>query len=152
MQLQWPLLFKGKFTCTHAAAYPSLLFFTPAFLSSAVLVRTERQLNLVRRRRRRVEGERELTFQTRFRAMPCSSFVSFASGGGVGGDDNGSLRNFKLNESTFLASLMPKKEIAADRFIESNPSFDGRGVVIAIFGMSFNYSFVWLKRKEETRK
>ncbi|KAI9162128.1 hypothetical protein LWI28_024106 [Acer negundo] len=55
------------------------------------------------------------------------------TGGGVARDDNGSLRNFKLNESTFLASLMPKKEIAADRFIESHPEFDGRGVIIAIF-------------------
>ncbi|XP_031281076.1 tripeptidyl-peptidase 2 isoform X1 [Pistacia vera] len=64
--------------------------------------------------------------------MPCFSLTSGASGG-ISGDDNGSLRNFKLNESTFLASLMPKKEIAADRFIDSNPKFDGRGVVIAIF-------------------
>ncbi|KAJ4706019.1 Tripeptidyl-peptidase 2 [Melia azedarach] len=62
--------------------------------------------------------------------MPFSS-SSGASGGGV--DDNGSLRSFKLNESTFLASLMPKKEIGADRFIQANPHFDGRGVVIAIF-------------------
>lgn len=55
----------------------------------------------------------------------------------VSGDDfsgNGSLRRFKLNESTFLASLMPKKEIAADRFIEAHPHYDGRGAVIAIFG------------------
>lgn len=62
--------------------------------------------------------------------MPCSA----VSGGGS--DANGSLRNFKLNESTFLASLMPKKEIAADRFIEAHPNYDGRGVVIAIFGTS----------------
>ncbi|GAB4858273.1 tripeptidyl-peptidase II Tpp2 [Ancistrocladus abbreviatus] len=44
-----------------------------------------------------------------------------------------SLRNFKLSESSFLASLMPKKEIGADRFIEANPEHDGRGVIIAIF-------------------
>ncbi|XP_065869545.1 tripeptidyl-peptidase 2 isoform X2 [Euphorbia lathyris] len=67
-------------------------------------------------------------------AMPCSSISTVSGGGGGGGgDDNGSLRSFKLNESTFLASLMPKKEIAADRFIESHPEFDGRGAIIAIF-------------------
>ncbi|KAG6716915.1 hypothetical protein I3842_04G072100 [Carya illinoinensis] len=62
------------------------------------------------------------------RAMPCSSI-----GDSGAGDDNGRLRNFKLTESTFLASLMPKKEIAADRFIEAHPDYDGRGVLIAIF-------------------
>ncbi|KAF9621863.1 hypothetical protein IFM89_028451 [Coptis chinensis] len=45
-----------------------------------------------------------------------------------------SLTSFKLNESTFIASLMPKKEIVAGRFFfESNPQFDGRGVIIAVF-------------------
>ncbi|KAI6696314.1 hypothetical protein NL676_016433 [Syzygium grande] len=63
------------------------------------------------------------------RAMPCSS-IGAATGGG---SNNGSLRIFKLNESTFLASLMPKKEIGADRFVEERPEYDGRGAVIAIF-------------------
>ncbi|KAL1831481.1 hypothetical protein ACET3Z_001132 [Daucus carota] len=60
---------------------------------------------------------------SKIRAMPLNSSV----------EDNGAVRNSKLNKSTFLASLMPKKEIAADRFVESHPEFDGRGVLIAIF-------------------
>ena len=65
--------------------------------------------------------------------MPCSALDSSCSGGVAG--DNGSLRNFKLNESTFLASLMPKQEIGADRFLKDHPEYDGRGAVIAIFGI-----------------
>ncbi|KAL4562843.1 hypothetical protein LXL04_026874 [Taraxacum kok-saghyz] len=56
------------------------------------------------------------------RAMPDSSSSSPEI------DNNGALRKFKLNDSSFLASLMPKKEIGADRFIEAHPEFDGRGV------------------------
>lgn len=52
-------------------------------------------------------------------------------------DDSSSLGDFKLNESTFLASLMPKKEIGVDRFLHSNPNYDGRGALIAIFGTFF---------------
>lgn len=80
--------------------------------------------------------------------MPCSSSETLTAsrvgcgggggggGGGVvgGGADNTSAASFKLNESTFLASLMPKKEIRADRFVEAHPEYDGRGVIIAIFG------------------
>ncbi|KAK8692720.1 hypothetical protein V6N13_070327 [Hibiscus sabdariffa] len=67
--------------------------------------------------------------------MTCSSIETGNQicGGGDGGEVNGRLHNFKLNESTFLASLMPKKEIGADRFIESHPHYDGRGALIAIF-------------------
>ncbi|KAG4118359.1 hypothetical protein ERO13_D11G009700v2 [Gossypium hirsutum] len=67
--------------------------------------------------------------------MPCSSIETSNNfcGGGDGGDVNGRIHNFKLNEHTFLASLMPKKEIGADRFIEAHPHYDGRGAVIAIF-------------------
>lgn len=82
--------------------------------------------------------------------MPCSSSetltasrVGCGGGGGGGGADNASIANFKLNESTFLASLMPKKEIRADRFVEAHPEYDGRGVVIAIFGTT-SFRFVCL--------
>lgn len=82
-----------------------------------------------------------------FSAMPCSSSETSrvgcgggGGGGGAGEADNACVADFKLNESTFLASLMPKKEIGADRFIEAHPEYDGRGVVIAIFGTSFSPS------------
>lgn len=48
------------------------------------------------------------------------------------GSDAG-VGSFRLTEKTFLASLMPKREIGADRFLESHPHYDGRGVLIAIF-------------------
>lgn len=78
-------------------------------------------------RKRKIGGRK--CNSNKIRGMPFSS-------SSTSGEDNGALRNFKLSESTFLASLMPKKEIAADRFVEAHPEFDGRGVVIAIFGTS----------------
>ncbi|KAK3220700.1 hypothetical protein Dsin_014670 [Dipteronia sinensis] len=83
----------------------------------------------IKSRSRSRRGERE----SLWRIFRLSKFSAMHTGGGVARDDNGALRNFKLSESTFLASLMPKTEIAADRFIESQPEFDGRGVIIAIF-------------------
>ncbi|PPR89054.1 hypothetical protein GOBAR_AA31630 [Gossypium barbadense] len=68
--------------------------------------------------------------------MPCSSIVTTdntCADVGGGGEENGRFRKFKLNHSTFLASLMPKKEIGADRFIEAHPFYDGRCALIAIF-------------------
>lgn len=95
----------------------------PPFLSPPLLIIPKKLLLRISRRR----GYREFR-ESWMRAMPSSSSVV---------EDNGALRNFRLNQSTFLASLMPKKEIGADRFLEAHPEFDGRGVVIAIFGTVF---------------
>jgi hypothetical protein len=38
-----------------------------------------------------------------------------------------------IGGSVFLAGLMPKKEIGVDKFLSQHPSYDGRGVTIAIF-------------------
>ncbi|KAI5444494.1 variant 2, tripeptidyl-peptidase II Tpp2 [Lathyrus oleraceus] len=78
--------------------------------------------------------------------MPCSSSTPTTTGSDSSNinnrfnnekknteNDGSSLRDFKLNESTFLASLMPKKEIGVDRFLDSHPNYDGRGALIAIF-------------------
>lgn len=43
------------------------------------------------------------------------------------------LSSFRLDEKTFLASLMPKKEIGVDKFLNAHPQYDGRGAFIAIF-------------------
>ncbi|KAG5100334.1 hypothetical protein JHK82_045386 [Glycine max] len=68
--------------------------------------------------------------------MPCSSLTSTGDNSSSSSNkkkDGSSLREFKLNESTFLASLMPKKEIGVDRFFDAHPEYDGRGALIAIF-------------------
>ncbi|KAI8025396.1 Tripeptidyl-peptidase 2 [Camellia lanceoleosa] len=113
------LLLKGA--CWARQSFP------PPFLSPALILDPQKLLrsssSSSSNNRERNFGERKCS---RVRAMPCSSSVNST-------EDNGALCNFKLNESTFLASLMPKKEIKADRFIEAHPDFDGRGVVIAIF-------------------
>uniref|UniRef100_F6GWC5 Uncharacterized protein n=1 Tax=Vitis vinifera TaxID=29760 RepID=F6GWC5_VITVI len=82
-------------------------------------------------RRRRKGGERGREWAVR--AMPCSSKNTSSSSR----DDNGALRAFKLSESTFLASLIPKKGIAADRFVEAHSKYDAREVVVAIFECCF---------------
>lgn len=67
----------------------------------------------------------------------CSTSIEATSGG--------NLRNFKHTEASFLASLMPKREIAADKFLDAHPHFDGRGVLIAIFGTTvtpFSFNFM----------
>ncbi|KRH38464.1 hypothetical protein GLYMA_09G137200v4 [Glycine max] len=69
--------------------------------------------------------------------MPCSSITSTADDSSSNNNnkkkDGSSLHDFKLNESTFLASLMPKKEIGVNRFFDAHPEYDGRGALIAIF-------------------
>eukprot|EP00261_Vitis_vinifera_P034061 XP_019075304.1 PREDICTED: tripeptidyl-peptidase 2-like isoform X2 [Vitis vinifera] len=89
-------------------------FLGPPFLDhpcSKLVIQSTRRLT---RRRRRKEGERGREWVVR--AMPCSSKNSSSSSR----DDNGALRAFKLSESTFLASLMPRKGIVADRFLEAH--------------------------------
>ncbi|KAL5139714.1 Tripeptidyl-peptidase 2 [Glycine soja] len=63
------------------------------------------------------------------KAMHCTSLC----GGGNDNNNNNDASFRNLNESTFLASLMPKTEIGADRFLHSHPDYDGRGALIAIF-------------------
>ena len=67
------------------------------------------------------------------KAMHCTSLC----GGGNDNNNNNDASFRNLNESTFLASLMPKTEIGADRFLHSHPDYDGRGALIAIFGTHF---------------
>ncbi|WRX16951.1 Peptidase S8/S53 domain - like 10 [Theobroma cacao] len=123
-------------------ANSTLTLLSPTFdtLPSLVIIGPKRKLRKNNfRKRSKKEWSHHLngsgTRSGTYRAMPCSLIETSNSscGGGGGGEQNGRLRNFKLNESTFLASLMPKKEIAADRFVEAHPHYDGRGALIAIF-------------------
>lgn len=82
------------------------------------------------------------------RPMPCSSSTPTTTGENSSNkkrDGSSSLREFKLNESTFLASLMPKKEIGVDRFLDAHPEYDGRGALIAIFGTLAPLTFALLR-------
>ena len=129
-------------------AKPPPTFISPPFhtLPSLLIVRSKRKLKNISGNNFKKRSKKEWNHHQRsgirggkYRAMPCSSIQTsnITCGGGGGGEENGRLRNFKLNESTFLASLMPKKEIGADRFIEAHPHYDGRGALIAIFGTFF---------------
>ncbi|CAI5460083.1 unnamed protein product [Closterium sp. Yama58-4] len=51
--------------------------------------------------------------------------------GGAGGASEGSGDSAAV--AAFLAGLMPKEEIGAQRFLQSHPHADGRGVIVAIF-------------------
>ncbi|KAJ8771388.1 hypothetical protein K2173_026565 [Erythroxylum novogranatense] len=120
--MQCPLV--KEYYCSSAAVKTASNF-RKKILSNNII----RGLAKKQQRLRSSNNKRGSSYSSRrVSAMPCGSKTA-----GGGGDNNGSLRNFKLNESTFLASLMPKKEIGADRFLEAHPEFDGRGTVIAIF-------------------
>ncbi|KAM7499661.1 hypothetical protein LguiA_024075 [Lonicera macranthoides] len=109
----------------NGACTAKLQSFSPPFLSPSLLI-TVGAKKLFRACRERNRFVKRCSGRGRIRAMPFTSSTNST-------EDNGALRKFKLNESTFLASLMPKKEIGADRFIEAHPEFDGRGAIIAIF-------------------
>lgn len=126
-----------------------LLHFLPSSLVITAPKALSDPLSITRKRRRNriLSGRIGLSSDCRIRAMPCSSIetnTSICGGGGGGGGDNDSLLNFKLNQSTFLASLMPKREIGADRFIEAHPHYDGRSALIAIFGSVKPYWFLFI--------
>ncbi|KAL7204681.1 hypothetical protein ACSBR2_017734 [Camellia fascicularis] len=105
------LLLKGA--CWARQSFPPPFLSTAPILDPQKLLRSSSSSSSSSNNRERNFGERKCS---RVRAMPYSSSVNSA-------EDNGALCNFKLNESTFLASLMPKKEIKADRFIEAHPDF-----------------------------
>ncbi|CBI17243.3 unnamed protein product, partial [Vitis vinifera] len=114
-------------------------FLGPPFLDhpcSKLVIQSTRRLT---RRRRRKEGERGREWVVR--AMPCSSKNSSSSSR----DDNGALRAFKLSESTFLASLMPRKGIVADRFLEAHSKYDARRVVWVMSNVVFTQILVCYK-------
>ncbi|XP_027110305.2 tripeptidyl-peptidase 2 isoform X1 [Coffea arabica] len=110
-----------------AASFTKLQLFPPYYYYPSIIIPPKKQ-SISRERNSGEKNHSSTKFRngTGIRAMPFGSSVN-------SGENNGSFRKVRLNESTFLASLMPKKEIAADRFIEAHPNFDGRGVVIAIF-------------------
>ncbi|KAK7343691.1 hypothetical protein VNO77_12634 [Canavalia gladiata] len=105
----------------------------PSF-SLITLHPTKRQLSITNKKNS-TRRKHTPTFRTSNwivpKAMPCTS--RFGAYDNNNNDNGASFGNLKLNESTFLASLMPKTEIGADRFLHSHPHYDGRGALIAIF-------------------
>ena len=45
--------------------------------------------------------------------------------------------NRSIGAHAFLSGVMPKKEIGVERFLAAHPEYDGRGILIAIFGMIY---------------
>lgn len=136
--MQTPIIKFNPYTCLSqisTSSFPSLIF-SHRVSSLSLLITTKKlrggeKTGEWRRRNNSTSISRRHHNSQLVKSMPNTSIDTSSC---AGGGDNGPLRSFKLNESTFLASLMPKQEIGADRFIKTHPEFDGRGVVIAIFG------------------
>ncbi|XP_048229293.1 tripeptidyl-peptidase 2 isoform X2 [Ricinus communis] len=130
--MQSPLLTRSTYWAKTPLFFTQLQNHHNRTLFSSLLITHKKLFNFNFNNTKKIKSRNRNNYKSNKSAMPCSSISTVSGASGVG-EDNGSIRNFKLNESTFLASLMPKKEIGADRFIENHPQFDGRGAIIAIF-------------------
>ena len=56
--------------------------------------------------------------------------------------------NRSIDAHAFLSGVMPKKEIGVERFLAAHPEYDGRGILIAIFGMIYLFLSVCMRPYE----